>query len=65
MDDSTIWPKLLALRLCRADGTRTGLVVLPDMVEPEGFRALVVAIRWIAARGTPQVQALQEEDPLP
>lgn len=65
MDDTTIWPKLLALRLCRADGTRTSLVVLPDMVEPDDFRALLVAIRWIAARGTQQEQPLREESTLP
>ncbi|MDO9216615.1 MAG: hypothetical protein Q7U14_05040 [Lacisediminimonas sp.] len=50
MDDSTIWPNLLALRLRRPDGSRIGLIVLPDMVAPDSFRALVVAVQWIAAR---------------
>jgi hypothetical protein len=50
MDDSTIWPRLLALRLRRSDGSRMDLVVLPDMVSPASFRALVVAVQWIAAR---------------
>ena len=49
MDDSTIWPALLVLRLRRADATRTSLIVLPDMVEPDAFRTLLVAVRWIAA----------------
>ncbi len=49
MEDSTIWPGLLLLRL-RADDRRIcTLVILPDCMDSQTFRALMVACRWIAA----------------
>ncbi|MDB5797917.1 MAG: flagellar hook-length control protein [Paucimonas sp.] len=50
MEDSTLWPMLLALRFRTTAGASICLIVLPDMVGPDAFRALAVAIRWIAAR---------------
>jgi toxin CptA len=47
--DSTIWPHLLLLRLQADNGKITVVPVLPDSVSRDGFRALSVACRWIAA----------------
>ena len=52
MADSTLWPGLLLLRLQAEDGHVSVLPVLPDSVEPNDFRALSVAFRWIALRGS-------------
>jgi hypothetical protein len=49
MADSTIWPGLLLLRLRRQDLRVTSVLILPDCVAADGFRALSVACRWIAA----------------
>jgi hypothetical protein len=49
MADSTIWPTLLLLRLKGQDRQITQLVILPDCIAADGFRALSVACRWIAA----------------
>jgi toxin CptA len=48
-EDSTIWPHLLLLRLQADNGKMTVVPVLPDSVSRDGFRALSVACRWIAA----------------
>lgn len=48
--DSTLWSHLLLLRLKSDDGTTTVIPVLPDSVSRDGFRALSVACRWIAAQ---------------
>jgi hypothetical protein len=53
MKDSTIWPKLLLLRLQAEDGKITVVPVLPDCVSRDSFRALSVACRWIAAHNNP------------
>lgn len=53
MDDSTLWPFLLLLRLQAEDGRITTLIVLPDTVDRPGFRALSVACRWIVAHRGP------------
>lgn len=50
LEDSTLWPKLLLLRLRSDSG---GLIILPilsDSVSLQSFRSLSVACRWIAAR---------------
>ena len=49
---STLWPQLLVLRLRRQDGGGAPLVLalLPDSVAPGGFRALAVALRFVAER---------------
>lgn len=49
MDDSTLWPFLLLLRLRSEDQRIKVLPILPDSVKDGEFRALSVAIRWIAA----------------
>lgn len=48
-EDSTIWPRLLLLRLRSDSGEIKTVPVLPDCVSQQSFRALSVAIRWIAA----------------
>ena len=50
LEDSTLWPKLLLLRLRSASGHLTVLPILPDSVSLQSFRSLSVALRWIAAR---------------
>lgn len=50
MDDSTLWPKFLLLRLRSGNGRLTVLLILPDSVSLQSFRSLSVAFRWIAAR---------------
>lgn len=49
LPDSTLWPRMLLLRLEDANGRLTTLPVLPDSVSREAFRALSVACKWIAA----------------
>lgn len=49
--DSTLWAKLLLLRLRSDDGRLTVLPIFPDSVSAQSFRALSVACRWIAVRG--------------
>ena len=41
---STLWPRLMLLRLGGGDGACCHLAVLPDSVAPEAFRGLVVAL---------------------
>ncbi|NMM27295.1 MAG: hypothetical protein HHJ12_08415 [Glaciimonas sp.] len=50
LEDSTLWPKLLLLRLRSDSGHLTILPILPDSVSLQSFRSLSVALRWIAAR---------------
>lgn len=52
LGDSTLWSSLMVLRLQSASGRITRLVLLPDSMDREAFRALSVACRWIASRGT-------------
>jgi toxin CptA len=52
MDDSTLWPFLLLLRLQAEDKRISTVVVLPDSVGRAGFRALSVACRWIVAHSS-------------
>jgi toxin CptA len=47
--DSTLWPQFLFLRLRTENAAIDTVVVLPDSLPPESFRALAVACRWIAA----------------
>jgi toxin CptA len=46
---STLWPRLLCLSLLGDDGRRV-LLIAPDSVTPDEFRALAVALRSIARR---------------
>ena len=48
-DHSTIWSWLLILCLETESGETTRLIVLFDSVQPEAFRKLYVACRWIDA----------------
>lgn len=47
---STLWPRLLCLRVAGPDGQRRSLLVAPDSVTPDEFRALSVGLRSIAGR---------------
>jgi toxin CptA len=49
LDNSTIWPCLLLLRLRGQAGAVVTLPILSDSVPADSFRALSVACRWIAA----------------
>lgn len=49
-NDSTLWPKLLLLRLRSDNGHLTVLCILQDSVSFQSFRLLSVAFRWITAR---------------
>ena len=53
MPDSTLWPRLLMLRLQSEDGRSSVVSVLPDSVSKDEFRALAVACRWVAAHNNP------------
>ncbi len=53
LGDSTLWSSLMVLSLQSASGRITRLVLLPDSMDREAFRALSVACRWIASHGTP------------
>jgi len=52
LNDSTIWPHLLLLRLQSDSGKITVLPILPDSVSRDSFRALSVACRWVATQGS-------------
>jgi hypothetical protein len=45
---STFWPSLMVLRLQVVSGRLTTLILLPDSLSDDAFRALSVACRWIA-----------------
>lgn len=45
---STLWPRLLLLRLCDAAGKARAVVVLPDSVAAAEWRALALACRAVA-----------------
>jgi hypothetical protein len=51
---STLWPGLLLLLLRDAGGVVTPVLVLPDSVAPDTFRALSVACRAISRRHEPE-----------
>lgn len=48
--DSTLWSSLLLLRLQNEKQQIHSVVILPDSVSKESFRALLVACRWIVMR---------------
>ncbi|WP_420475269.1 protein YgfX [Noviherbaspirillum sp. ST9] len=50
MDNSTLWPHMLLLRLRSESGQTTVVPVFPDSVDREAFRALSVACRWISVQ---------------
>ncbi len=50
LSGSTLWPSLLLLRLGWPDGRRSVLLLLPDSVAGDSFRALAVALRHLAVR---------------
>lgn len=50
LPDSTLWSGVMLLRLQSDAGQIVSLCVLSDSVAPHEFRALSVALRWIAAR---------------
>lgn len=50
MDNSTIWPHMLLLRLQLENGGETVVPVLPDSVDRDTFRSLSVACRWISVQ---------------
>jgi hypothetical protein len=50
LDGSTLWSGMMLLRLQSESGRVHVLRILPDAVSQHEFRALSVALRWIAAR---------------
>jgi toxin CptA len=50
LGDSTIWSRMLILRLQTESGKITTVPIMPDCVSRDSFRALSVACRWIIAR---------------
>ena len=50
MNNSTLWPRLLLLRLQSGSGKIIIVPILPDSVSRDSFLALSVACRWIAAQ---------------
>jgi hypothetical protein len=48
MENSTLWSIFLIVRLQAEDERVTVLIIFPDSVSRENFRALSVAFRWIA-----------------
>ncbi len=61
MPDSTLWPSLLLANLESEDGQTLVLRILQDSVQPQEFRALSVALRWVAARhGRSEEEGLSE-----
>lgn len=54
LDGSTLWPRLLLLRLGQAGGSAVALLVLPGTVEGAAFRPLALACRAISARSAEQ-----------
>lgn len=50
LEDSTLWPQLLLLRLRSETGSVIVLPILPDSVGSQAFKSLSVACRWIAVR---------------
>ena len=51
LSGSTLWAHLLLLRFRLDNGRIKSVVILPDCVPEDVFRALSVACRWIASRG--------------
>jgi len=51
LSGSTLWAHLLLLRFQMDNGRIKSVVILPDCVPDDIFRALSVACRWIASRG--------------
>jgi toxin CptA len=58
MTGSTLWPCLLLLRLHADDHSVRVVPILPDSVSRESFRALSVAVRWIARQSDSQESSL-------
>ncbi len=52
LEGSTLWSSLMVLQVQPASGHIRRLVLLPDSMDREAFRALSVACRWIASRST-------------
>ncbi len=52
LGDSTLWSSLMVLRLQSASGRRHSLVLLPDSMDREAYRALSIACRWITSRSS-------------
>jgi toxin CptA len=51
LSGSTLWAHLLLLRFQLDNGWIKSVVILPDCVPEDIFRALSVACRWVASRG--------------
>lgn len=52
MPDSSLWPGVMLLHLQSETGQRVIVRVFRDSVAPHEYRALSVALRWIAARSS-------------
>jgi toxin CptA len=53
---STLWAWLMILHLQHENGRTSIMIVLPDSLSADGFRALLVACRWIAMRHAEEVR---------
>ncbi|WP_420799658.1 protein YgfX [Noviherbaspirillum saxi] len=53
LGDSTLSPHLMVLRLQAEDKRIITVLILPDSVSRDTFRAVSVACRWIAMNGKP------------
>jgi hypothetical protein len=53
---STLWTWLLILHLQHENGRTSIMIILPDSVSADAFRALLVACRWIAMRHAEEVR---------
>ncbi len=52
LGDSTLWSSLMVLRLQSASGKTYRLLLMPDSMDREAYRALSIACRWIASRSS-------------
>jgi toxin CptA len=60
MGDSTLWSFLLLLRFTTENRRVKTILILPDSVDRDVFRALSVACRWIVAHNNPAERAVEK-----
>ena len=64
LKDSTLWPRLLLLRLQSQAGRVAIVSVFTDSTERHAFRAVCVACHWIATQNTRPVAKKSEKNSL-
>jgi hypothetical protein len=50
-EGSTLWPMLLLLQLVSDSGRKKRVMIFPDAVKEEDFKALYITCRWLAVHG--------------